>query len=257
MNGAFYIGATSLDAQQRALEVVANNIANINTVGFKRSAVQFSELVAPVRDADGNPVAAADNANNLAGVMVGGTPHVWTQGDLKQTGQQLDLAINGDGFLELMGPGGQSLLWRGGTMKVNEDGYLAAGDGTPLRAMISVPQGASSLTIGADGVVSALVNGQTQSQQIGQLELVMAKDPNSLIDTGNGYYQASDAGETYSAKPGLDGGGTLVQGSLETSNVQLTDEMTNLLLVQRAYAANAQVVQAGDQLMSIVNDLRR
>jgi flagellar basal-body rod protein FlgG len=257
MNGAFYIGAVSLDAQQRALEVVANNIANINTAGFKRSAVQFSELVAPARDAGGDPVAAADNATNLAGVMVGGTPHVWTQGDLKQTGQQLDLAISGDGFLELMGAGGQSLLWRGGTMKVNEDGYLAAADGTPLRAMISVPQGASSLAISSDGVVSALVSGQTQSQQVGQLELVMAKDPNSLIDMGNGYYQASDAGETYAAKPGQDGGGTLVQGSLESSNVQLADEMTNLLLVQRAYAANAQVVQAGDQLMSIVNDLRR
>ena len=86
MNGAFYIGAVGLDAQQRALEVVANNIANINTVGFKRSAVQFSELVAPVRDAQGNMIAPADNANNMAGVMVGGTPHVWTQGDLKQTG---------------------------------------------------------------------------------------------------------------------------------------------------------------------------
>lgn len=257
MNGAFYIGAVSLDAQQRALEVVANNIANVNTAGFKRSAVQFSELTAPSRDREGQIVAATDGATNLAGVMVGGTPHVWTQGDLKQTGQQLDIAINGDGFLELMGPGGQSLLWRGGTLKVNEDGYLASADGTPLRAMISVPQGATSLSIGSNGVVSALVGTQTQGQKIGELELVMAKDPANLVDIGNGYYQVSDAGETYAAKPGQDGGGALVQGSLETSNVKLTDEMTDLLLVQRAYAANAQVVQAGDQLMSIVNDLRR
>jgi len=257
MNGAFYIGAIGLDAQQRALEVIANNIANMNTPAFKRSAVRFSTLVAPAQNDPDVSLAASDPIANLAGVAVGATPHVWTQGDLAQTGQPLDLAINGQGFIELLGPSGQTLLWRGGTLKVNPDGYLAASDGTALRAMISVPQDATSLSIGTDGKVSAQIAGQNGAQQIGQLDLVMVKDPDSLVDAGNGYYEASDPSMTYSVQPGDEGSGTLVQGALESSNVQLADEMTNLLLTQRAFAANAQVVQAGDQLMSIVNQLRR
>lgn len=257
MNGAFYVGAVGLDAQQRALEIVANNIANINTAGFKRSAVRFSELVAPVRDETDMAVASPDRAANLSGVMLGATPHVWTQGDLKQTGQSLDLAIDGNGFIELLGPSGHSLLWRGGTLKVNDDGYLATADGTALRAMISVPQGASALNIGRDGVVTALVNGQSQPQQIGQIDLVMVKDTDTLADAGSGTYEATDAAEISSVQPGEEGAGSLVQGSIEGSNVQLSDEMVSLLLTQRAFAANAQLVQAGDQLMSIVNGLRR
>lgn len=257
MNGAFYIGAAGLDAQRQALDVIANNIANINTVAFKRSAVRFSELVAPVRDELDLPVVLPDRAANLSGVTVSATPHVWTQGDLRQTGQQLDLAIDGGGFVELLGSSGRSLLWRGGTLKVNEDGYLAAADGTVLQAMISVPLGATSLTIGRDGVVSALVGEENQNQQLGQLEIVMVKDPDSLTDAGGGYYEAADPAGTYVVQPGETGGPSFVQGSLEAANVQLTEEMTNLLLIQRAFAANAQVVQAGDQLMSIVNGLRR
>jgi flagellar basal-body rod protein FlgG len=253
MNGAFYIGAIGLDSQQRALEVVANNIANINTAGFKRSAVRFSELVASASNEF--DAGAPDAMSGLSGVSVSATPHIWTQGDLKQTGQPLDLAINGAGFLELLGPSGHALLWRGGSMKINADGYLAAADGTPLRAMISVPQDASALSIGSDGTVSASVG--TQTQQLGKLDLVMVKDPDSLIDAGDGYYQAVDAAQTSQVQPGDDGSGTLVQGAVEGSNVALSDEMVSLLLLQRAYAANAQVVQAGDQLMSIANGLRR
>jgi flagellar basal-body rod protein FlgG len=255
MNGAFYIGAVGLDAQQRALDVVANNIANINTTGFKRSAVRFSELVAPVRDGADLPLAMRDRADGMAGATMAATPHVWTQGDLRQTGAQLDLAIKGDGFIEMMGPAGRTLLWRGGTLKVNEDGYLAAADGTALRAMISVPQGAGTIAIAADGTVSATVDGA--SQQLGQIDLVMAKSPDDLADAGNGYYEAADEASVTSVKPGDEGSGMLVQGSLEGSNTQLADEMTQLLLTQRAFAANAQIVQAGDQLMSIVNTLRR
>ena len=255
MNGAFYIGAIGLDSQQRALDVIANNIANLNTPAFKRSAVRFSTLVAPVSDDSGISATASDPIANLAGVAVGATPHIWTQGDLTQTGQPLDLAINGQGFLELLGPSGQTYLWRGGTLKVNADGYLAAADGTMLKAMISVPQDATALSIGADGKVMAQISGQ--SHQIGQLDLVMAKDPESLADAGNGYYAVSDPSTIYSVQPGDEDSGTLVQGALEGSNVQLADEMTDLLLTQRAFAANAQVVQAGDQLMSIVDQLRR
>jgi flagellar basal-body rod protein FlgG len=255
MNGAFYIGAVGLDTQQRALDIVANNIANINTTGFKRSTVRFSELTAPSRTADDQPLALATRAEGLGGALIASTPHVWQQGALQSTGSPMDLAINGDGFVEVTGPAGRSLLWRGGTLKVNDDGQLAATDGSALRANISVPQGETGLTIGADGTVSATVNGAIQ--QLGQIDLVMAKSPDDLADDGNGYYEAADPSQVVSVKAGDEGSGALVQGSLEGSNTNLADEMTNMLLMQRAFSANAQVVQAGDQLMSIVNELRR
>lgn len=255
MNGAFYIGAIGLDAQQRALDVIANNIANVNTNGFKRSAVHFSELVSPLRNPDDAAVAQQGPAY-LQGATMSSSPVVWTQGVMQQTGQSLNLAINGDGFIELAGPSGQTLLWRGGALEVNTDGYLAAADGTALKAMISVPQGASALTIGSDGSVSTSMNGGA-AQSIGQIDLVTVKAPETLVAAGSGYYEANNDSQLTSVKPGEEGSGVLAQGSLESSNVQLTDEMTNVLLAQRAFGANAEVVQAGDQLMSLVNQLRR
>lgn len=257
MNGAFYIGATGLTAQRHALDVIANNIANINTVGFKRSSVHFADLVAPVRDQLDVPMTAPDRTPLLAGVGVAATPHVWTQGELRQTGQPLDVAIDGGGFIEFVGPAGRSLLSRGGSLKITEDGYLAAADGTPLRAAVSVPLDAVALSIARDGTVSAQIAGEEGTRQLGQIELVMVKDPDALVDVGSGYYEIADAANTYSVQPSEAGGPSVVQGALEAANVELTTEMTDMLLVQRAFAANAQVVQAGDQMMSIVNELRR
>jgi len=257
MNGAFYIGALGLDAQQRALDVVANNIANINTTGFKRQTTRFSELVATLRDGDDTPIGQAGLNENISGVAISGTPHVWSQGEINVTGQPYDLAISGNGFLEVMGPSGRPLLWRGGALKVNEDGYLAAADGTVLRSMVSVPQGATNLIIAPNGIVSALIDNSVQPKQIGRIDIAMVKDPDNLIDDGAGYYEAADPASVMTAEPGQEGAGQLVQGGLESGNVQLTTEMVTLMLLQRAYAADAQVVQAGDQLMSIANELRR
>jgi len=257
MNGAFYIGAAGLDAQQRALDVISNNIANINTTGFKRSAVRFQDLVVPVDNVSArDAVSGASTANGL-GSAAHSASHIWTQGDLRQTGQALDIAIDGDGFIEMMGPAGETLLWRGGTLKVNADGYLAASDGTLLHAMISVPQDATAVTIGRDGSVSASVEGGADPEEIGRIDLVMVKDKDSLGDAGGGYYRTDDAANIYTVEAGQEASGALVQGALESANVQLSDEMVSLLLMQRAYAANAQVVQAGDQLMGILNSLRR
>lgn len=257
MNGAFYIGATGLDAQQRALEVVANNISNLNTPAFRRSSVRFSELVATSRDAADMPLAGADRSGSLSGVEVASTAHIWSTGEVRQTGGAMDVAIQGDGFIEMMGPAGQVLLSRGGTLRVNDDGYLAGSDGTPLRAMISVPQGASQIAIGSDGVVSAMIAGDAAPREIGRIDLAVARNPDALVDHGGGYFEIGDDSDVVSARPGDDGTGLLVQGALEQGNVNLSNEMVTLMLVQRAYAANAQVVQAGDQIMSIVNGLRR
>ncbi len=253
MNGAFYIGATGLGAEQRALDIVANNIVNINTTAFKRSQVAFSALVSGQDATAADPTASA----GPAGVMVAAAPQVFVEGSLQQTGQPLDLAIDGDGFIELMGPGGQTMLWRGGSMQVNADGYLSAAGGLPLKAMISVPLGATSIGISADGKVQALVGGSTTPTSLGQIDLVRVKDLSSLSALNNGLYQVQDETDLITAAPGEDGAGLLAPGELEGSNVQLTDEMTTMLLLQRAYGANAQVVQAGDQLMAIANSLKR
>jgi flagellar basal-body rod protein FlgG len=257
MNGAFYIGATGLQAQERALDVVANNITNLNTTAYKRNTVQFSNLVLPSRDKFDQALPGVGRAGEMAGVTAMSAPRIWAQGDLKQTGAPFDLAIEGAGFIELMGPSGHTLLWRGGSLKVNADGYLATADGTQLRAMISVPRDATGLTIDRNGVVSVASTGQNGPDQIGQIDLVMAKDPSQLADTGSGYYEATDAADVYSTTAGEDGGGVFAQGALEGSNVDLSNEMVTMLLMQRSFSANAQVVQAGDQLMSIVNNLRR
>jgi flagellar basal-body rod protein FlgG len=268
MNGAFYIGATGLRSEQQALDVVANNIANINTPAFKRAQVRFSELVGGTStEASGANGSRAGGAagpwsvsavDTLAGVSADASPRVFTQGQLTTTGQTMDLAISGDGFIELLGAGGQTMLWRGGTLQVNSDGYLAASDsGFPLKAQISVPTGATNMVINAAGQVSATLPGASQPSVLGQIDLVMPKDVNAIEDTGAELYKAQSDTQLMSVAPGQEGAGTLVQGSVESSNVQLTDEMVNMLMIQRAYAANAQVVQAGDQLMSIANGLRR
>ena len=253
MNGAFYIGATGLQSQQTALDIIANNIANMNTPSFKRSEVRFAELLTP----RSNVIGAAQRDSGMAGVAMDGATPVFKQGDLRQTGKVMDVAIDGEGFIELLGPGGQSVLWRGGTLRVGEDGFLVTANGTPLKAMISMPDSASEIVIGRDGAVRATVPGQDGPQDIGRIELVRVRDLSSLKGLGEGLYEAeSDIGIS-AFLPGEDGIGALVQGSLESSNVELSSEMVLLLMMQRAYAANAQVLQAGDQLMSIANTLRR
>jgi len=257
MNGAFYIGATGLRSQQSALDVIANNIANINTPAFKRSEVRFSELVTPLTDSARTDLAAPDLASLMAGVSMTSSPRVFEQGDLRQTDKPLDIAISGDGLIELMGPAGQTMLWRGGSLKVNADGYLAAENGMPLKAMIAVPQGTTALTIERDGTVRAQGDGESPTREIGQIDLVQPRDMDELSGLGGGLFKPDPNAELVALTPGEDGGGVLIQGSIEASNVDLAQEMVTLLLLQRAYAANAQVIQAGDQLMGIANGLKR
>ena len=174
MNGAFYIGATGLGSQQRALEVVANNSANMNTVGFKRSSVRFSELVGGwTADPTLGP-ATVSGQPGLAGVSLSGSARVLEQGELRPTGEAMDLAINGEGFVELLGPNGSVLLWRGGTLAVDRDGLLTGTGGLPLKAMITVPEGATDLRIAGDGKVTATVSGQ--AAVIGQIYLARPGD---------------------------------------------------------------------------------
>lgn len=258
MNGVFYIGATGLDTQQRALEIVANNIANLNTPAFKQSHAQFSQLMAA------NTAQTTDTRGQSSilqpvfqGVKLDAPAVDFTQGTLNQTGEQLDIAIDGAGFIELMAPNGQTALWRGGSLVVNPDGYLSAANGMPLQAMISVPRDASSLNISLDGRVTATVEGTSEPLALGQIELVQDVDPSSLTAMTGGLYVPASEADLVRTEAGVDGAGRLVQGAVETSNVDLAREMVTLLMMQRSYSANAQIVQAGDQLMSIANELKR
>lgn len=245
MNDAFYISGVGLGAQERALGTVANNIANLNTQGFKRSSVEFTELLSP------------DASRSLsAGVIVAEQLQMSEQGALEQTGQKLDLAIDGDGFIEVLGPNGQSLLWRGGHLRVGSDGYLQTSSGYVLRDMINVPVEAVDISIQSGGVV---VSGEAGGDltELGQISLVRLDDLSQLERVQNGLYLANKDASLLSVLPGELGAGSLVQGSVERSSVDLNREMVGMMIIQRAYASNAQVLQAADRLMSIANSLRQ
>lgn len=256
MNGAFEIASVGLVAQQQALDVIANNISNVNTPGFKRSDVKFSELMAHTVGAT-DALAQAAQGPSTAGVLSRAVLALGDQGELQETGRLMDLAISGPGFIELIGPQGQSLLWRGGALSVDAGGLLGAGDGLVLRSSIAVPGGAADLRIAADGLVTARLPGEDGRVELGQISLVQVDGDAALERLDGGLYRVSAGARLKDATPGEEGAGALVQGALEQSNVEINNEMVQLMIVQRAYAANAQIVQAADQLAAIANGLRR
>jgi flagellar basal-body rod protein FlgG len=257
VSGALEIAAVGMQAQQRALDTIANNISNINTPAFKRSELRFSELVGS--GAGAGPVAQANavQSDALAGVEWQTRPLVDRQGQLEVTGNPRDLAIDGVGFIELLGPAGRTLLWRGGTLKVLDDGALASSAGYALKAGINVPSEAAGLRIDGTGKVFATLPAPQGEMEIGQINLVKASDSAQLERLDGGIFAAGDEQSLTEAGPGEEGLGTLVQSSVEHSNVDLNTEMVSLLISQRAYAANAQVIRAADELYGIANGLRR
>ncbi len=257
MNGAFEVGAVSLRAQQRALETLANNVANINTPGFKRAEVKFSEVVTPPpeRLTETERLAVEASPQN-GGVRTTSQIMISSQGELQATGSAMDIALDGAGFIELMGADGESLLWRGGRIEVNRDGYLAAEGTAALRALIAVPDDATGLQIANDGRVTAFVR-DGEALEIGQIPLVRASSDTDLEAIGSGLFRLSDGARLIDALPGEDGMGSIQQGMLEGSNVDMTTAMVEMLVLQRAYSASAQVIQTADQVASITNSLKR
>jgi flagellar basal-body rod protein FlgG len=257
MSGAFYVAAVGLEAQQRALDTLANNISNINTPGFKRSGVRFSEILASEVDPGTVRADLGQSLITTAGVRADALFMLDEQGRLEATGQAMDIAVDGQGLIELMGPEGQTYLWRGGTLRVGEDGLLSTAAGMPLKAAITVPADSTSVRIDSDGVVRAVSGGSSEEVEVGQIMLVRVENPETIERLDGGLYRAAEETRLMEAKPGEDGAGRLVQGSVEHSTVELTTEMVQMMLVQRAYAADAQIVQAADQLMALANGLRR
>lgn len=264
MFDALYIAATGMQAQQLNVDTIANNLANVNTTGFKRGRVNFSDLM--VRDTARLTASGTDTDTGLlsptlrlgAGVGIANLAKMFDMGDLKKTDSAFDLTIQGDGFLEVVMPDGTRAFTRGGTLKVNKEGQLATQTGYALKPGIAVPDNTKSLVIQSDGHVLAQLANQSTPVDIGILELIRFSSPQGLLAQGDNLYRASDAsGEAITAKAGEDGVGTLSQGYLEGSNVKLVDEMINLTIGQRVYEANVKIVQAADEMLGMVNGLRR
>jgi flagellar basal-body rod protein FlgG len=263
MFDALYIGATGMHAQQASVDVIANNLANVQTPGFKKSRVVFSDLVAPaqalgarIAGTESGPLATLQPAG--AGVALPSPARLFDAGDLKKTDSQWDIAIQGDGFLELTMPDGSRAYSRGGTLKVNADGQLATQSGIPLKPGLLVPDNAQAVLISATGRVQVRMSGQSTPIEAGQVEMVRFANPSGLLAQAGDTYRATDAsGEPIAGRPGEDGMGTLAQGLVEGSNVKLVEEMVQLMVAQRAYEASAKVVQASDEMLGLVNGLRR
>jgi flagellar basal-body rod protein FlgG len=259
MLDALYIGATGMHAQQAQVDAIANNLANVNTAGFKKNRASFSELVVaatqPRGGAEGGPLAPQAIG---AGVQLGATAKAFDPGELKKTELPLDIAIVGDGFLELAMADGSRAYARGGSLKVDAEGQLVTQAGLALKAGITVPDNAESLVISAAGRVQARVAGQSAPVDLGQIELVRFANAQGLLPQGGNVYRATEAsGDAIGGRPGEDGMGTLAQGFLESSNVKLVEEMVNLMVAQRAYEASVKVVQASDEMLGMINGLRR
>jgi len=263
MFDALYIGATAMQAQQLNVDTVANNLSNVNTNGYKKGRVSFTDLMtseaARLGPGAGQGTAPLDPTLSVgAGVGVASLGKLFDQGTNVQTSSPWDIAIQGDGFIAVTQPDGSTAYARGGTLKVNADGLLATRAGQPLKPGLAVPANATAIAIATDGSVSATVPGQSGTVSLGQLQLVRFANSAGLTAQGDGLYRAStDSGEPIAGEAGQAGIGTLQQGFLEGSNVKMVDEMVNLMVAQRAYEASVKVVQASDEMLGMVNNLRK
>lgn len=256
---AFNIAATGMHSHQMNVDVIANNLANANTPGFKKSKVEFEDLMYRQAAAASGLLGSADIMNPVGiGSAVSTIGKVFTLGDLKNTQQPLDIAIRGAGFIEVVLPDGNNAYTRTGSLRLDKDGMLVTADGYPVSSMIQIPSDAQNVQVQEDGTVLAQFAGEQKATELGTIELANVINPDGLTPMGDNLYVPSHAsGDVYYGEPGQEGMGTLAQGFLEGSNVDLVEEMTNLVLAQRGYEINAKVLQAADDMLGIVNGLRR
>lgn len=258
---ALWTAGTGMNVQQTNLDVIANNIANVNTNGFKKSRADFQDLIYHTLRLQG----AQSEAGNMVptgiqiglGAMLASVQKVFQQGDYTQTENELDVAIEGNGFLQVTLPSGETAYTRAGALKTNADGQIVTSDGYPIVPSITIPANTTSISIESDGTVSALVQGQTTAQQLGTIELAVFINPSGLNAVGKNLFKQTDAsGTPTTGSPGTSGAGTLLQGYLEESNVNVVQEMINLIVGQRAYEVNTKAIQAADEMLQMSNALR-
>lgn len=259
MNTALWAARTGLDAQQTRMAVTSNNLANVATNGFKKGRAVFEDLMYQnVRQVGGSTSQDTEAPSGLSlgtGVRVVATEKLYTQGSLANTGNALDVAISGRGFFQVELPDGTTGYTRDGSFQLNSQGELVTASGYRLQPGITIPDGTQSITIGTDGVVTALTAGQTTPVQVGTLQLVDFVNHAGLQPRGGNLLVESVAsGPPQAGTPGLNGLGTVVQGSLEGSNVNVVEELVNMIETQRAYEMNSKAISTTDDMLAYVTN---
>lgn len=257
MSNSLYIAATGMHAEQAQIDTVANNLVNLNTMGFKKSRVAFATLMPELQGATSRDTGVSQS---YLGMGVSGTNALldFATGSLKQTQSELDLAVQGHGLFEVQLPDGSLAYTRNGSLHVNNDGYLVNSDGYPLSAMVQIPSDMEKLIVGADGRIQVKNPDSDQLVDVGSLQLAHFANEAGLKPIGNNLYIANETtGDVLYSRPGENGAGTISQGYLEASNVQMIEELTNMMTAQRAYEASSKVLQASDEIQGIINNLRK
>lgn len=259
MNPALWISKTGLEAQQTRMSVVSNNLANVNTTGFKRGRAEFEDLLYQnVRQVGAQ---SSQDTRLPSGLMLGkgvrtvSTEKLFTQGSVVQTGKDLDVAVNGRGFFQVLLPDGNLGYTRAGSFQMNNQGQLVTPNGYLVQPEITVPQTAQNVTVGNDGTVTAKLAGEAEPSQIGTLQLVDFINPAGLQPIGeNLYLESAASGAPQADIPGTNGLGVLVQGALESSNVNVVEELVNMIETQRAYEMNSKAISTVDQMLQYANN---
>jgi flagellar basal-body rod protein FlgG len=257
-----FSAASGMGAQQLNMDVIAHNLANTNTVGFKRSRADFQDMLYQTLR---SPGASASAATQLpTGIQLGtgvrpvAVQKLFSTGSLQQTQNELDVAIEGDGFFQVSRPDGTTAYTRAGALKKNSTGAVVTSDGDPILPNITVPANTLRLTIGTDGTVSVLAAGATTTSQIGAIELARFDNPSGLEALGSNLFLPSSAsGDPVTGAPSSAGFGQIAQGFLESSNVNIAEEMVNMIIGQRNYEVNSKAVQTADEMLQVANGLKR
>lgn len=259
---ALYSASSGMQAQQLNLDTIANNLANVNTTGFKRTRVDFQDLLYQTFRAPGTQ--GTQGTIVPTGIQVGlgsravATQRLFSQGDFQQTENPLDLVIEGDGFFQVQRADGSTAYTRAGAFKKDGTGRLVTSDGSILTPNIVIPADARNVTIGSDGTVSVTVGNAATASTLGTIQLAQFVNPGGLLSAGKNLFTPTAAsGAAVVGNPGANGLGTLAQGFLELANVKVVDEMVNMITSQRAYEASSKAIQTADELLHISNNLRR
>ena len=257
MHSALWVSKTGLSAQDTSLKTISNNLANVNTNGFKRDRAVFQDLLYQIEKQPGGQ--SSQNSQLPSGLQLGtgvriaGTQKVFTEGNLQVSEQPLDIALDGRGFFQILLPDGTISYTRDGQFQLDSEGNIVNANGYALEPAITIPEGALSVTISTDGIVSVSEAGNAAPTQVGNITTVDFVNATGLEAIGNNLFRETAAsGAPQAGTPGLDGLGTLEQGMVETSNVEIVEEMVNMITTQRAYEMNAKVVTTADQMLQYV-----